>query len=343
MRVVILAGAEAFLRQMHAEALRLALVQARGGVDVFRFEGERAAVADVLDECRTIGLMGTHKLVIVDDAELFVRAADEDEPEAPPARRGPRAPSRRELLERYAAAPCEHATLVLRSASWRAGRLDELVREVGAVVECKTMSDADAARWARSRARAAHGVRLEEGVSQRLVEMVGADLGRLDGEVAKLALAAGPDGAVTQDLIDDLVGPSRDTLAWTIQSGMLTGDAALALSQLDAILGRSQRDMTIPATWACVDLARKLHAAGRAIRAGVPSFQVRSALKLWGDSERSVSQAAMRLDPHGAAGLLHECVLADAAQKSGLGRPRRTLERLVVRLTHAVAARPGSR
>jgi DNA polymerase III delta subunit len=84
-------------------------------------------------------------------------------------------------------------------------------------------------------------------------------------------------------------------------------------------------------TFACLDLARKLHAATEAHAAGHSPQQTAGALKLWGPSKDAVLSAARRLSRPRASQLLSEALAADAAQKSGLGDPIRSIERLVLR------------
>ena len=97
--MVVLIGKELFLRSQYTSMLRSALEQAHGEIETFQFGGDADSAA-VLDECRSFGLMAGHKLVIVDDADQFVRAET------------------RPMIERYAQNPSEQATLVLRSAKW---------------------------------------------------------------------------------------------------------------------------------------------------------------------------------------------------------------------------------
>jgi DNA polymerase III delta subunit len=107
-RILILHGKEAFLRSEYTRMLREMLEEARGEVQTIRFDGASGSLApaDVLDELRSPGLMPVCKLVIVEEAEQFIREAT------------------RPMFERYAAAPSEHGALVLRSETWRAGMLD---------------------------------------------------------------------------------------------------------------------------------------------------------------------------------------------------------------------------
>ena len=51
--------------RLHFEALRGALEAEHGEVDTIQFDGQKASLADVLDELRSLALLQRHKLVVV--------------------------------------------------------------------------------------------------------------------------------------------------------------------------------------------------------------------------------------------------------------------------------------
>lgn len=326
-RVVVLHGKEAFLRTEHTAALRQKLAEAHAEVDLVRFDGESAQASDVLDECRSFGLMAAHKLVVVEDADKLLNEAT------------------RPSFERYAHAPSDGATLVLRAQTWRKGNLDKAIEKVGVIVECDQADASTAARWCLRRCDKRHGATIDQRAAATLVERVGTDLSRLDRELEKLALAAGAGGTITPEHVSELVGRTREEEVWSIQAELLSGDSERTLAHLRAILDNAPRDAHVPVTFACTDLARKLHAASRGLRGGANPFQLAKDLRLWGPAKDAVLGLARRTEPSEARRLLEACVDADRAGKSGLGRPERTLERLAIRFASIVRgeALAGSR
>ncbi|RMH25957.1 MAG: DNA polymerase III subunit delta [Planctomycetota bacterium] len=310
-RVVVLHGKEAHLRDLHTEALKGALAERFGEFETVRFAGADAALADVLDECRSLGLMQQHRLVIVDEADRFVSA------------------DTRPALERYAQRPSDSATLLLRADTWRRGNLDKAVAEVGAVVKCEALSPADAAVWAHKRAQKRHGAEFEPAALAALIDRVGADLGRLDAEIAKLAamVDAGP---VTADLVRQSVGLTREEEVWVIQGRVLAGSAEPALAAVRESLGPSKQPPALVA-YALIDLARKLHTASALLRRGVPEMQVSRQAKIWGEAQRPILAAARRAQPADLASLLDDAVETDARCKTGRADPARALEALALR------------
>ncbi len=309
-RVVVLHGKEPHLRSLHTDALRQALEERFGEVERIRF-GAETALADILDECRSFGLMQQHKLVLVDDADKIVSA------ETRPA------------LERYAAGPTDSATLVLRADTWRPGNLDKAIAKVGAVVKCDALSPADAAVWAERRAYKRLGVKIDPAAVAALIERVGTDLGRLDAELAKLAAMAG-DEPITPALVRESVGMTREEEVWVIQSRLLERSAERAIGAVRDALGPSKQPEAL-VSFAVIDLARKLHASSRLLRSGAPEMQVARELKIWGESQRPILAAARRAEPGVLADLFDLAVETDAKSKSGRTDPALALETLAVR------------
>lgn len=313
MRIVVLHGKEAFLRSLRTADLRAALEAAHGAIEQARFDGASAQAADVLDECRSFGLMQQHKLVIVDDADEFVKEGT------------------RPLLERYAEAPAEHATLVLRADTWRPGKLDKLVEKVGAVVKCEPIGREQAIKWAVGRAAKRWQATLDPAAAELLVERLGADLGRIDSELAKLgAASAGPGGAIGVELVRELVGLTREDEVWPLQGVLVRGDAEAALQGLTQLVQVSRQDPYF-LSFVFIDLARKLHTTARLLRAGANPWQAAGKAKIWGEAKDAIVDAARRADPDALADLLDDAVESDARCKSGLADPMRSLEALAVR------------
>jgi DNA polymerase III subunit delta len=325
-RIAIIVGKEPFLHAEYTNQLRDALAKVHGEVDTIRFEGAQATVADVLDECRTFGLMQQHKLVIVDNAEQLIK---EDS---------------RPLMERYAESPVDGATLLLRAERWYPGKLDKIVEAGGGtIIKFEEIPPAMAASWAVKRCEKRHSAKLDPRAAELLVERVGTELGRLDTEVAKLALAAA-DGkgtpTITPELVAELVGLTREEEAWAVQQTLLSGDPVASVGHMRTILDTSRRDAHVPLSWACLDLARKLHAASRGIREGGNPWEIGNKLKLWPpDRKEAVLAAARRADPARLRELLRAAVQTDMRFKSGYGEPERALEVLALKFAETVGGR----
>ncbi len=328
--IAIFHGPERFLQLHHTQALRERLIAQHGEVAPFIF-GSGSAPVDILDECRALSLMQTHKLVIVDSADALLKSADDDADASAPAFRGTTTRSARELFEAYAASPDSSATLVLRAPTWRPGRLDKaVVASGGIVIKCEELRDDAAAAWAVERAPH-HKATLDRAAATRLVDAVGPDLARLDTELAKLSLVR-PDGQITTDVVRQFVGLSREEDFWEIQGSLLSGDAPRALGHLRELLDVSRHDPT-PLLFTYCDLARKLHGASAGLANRENPAAITGRLRLWGPAASTILEKARAVPPHAAASLLAEVVDGMVRQRSGLGDPEHILEALTLRFS----------
>jgi DNA polymerase III subunit delta len=308
-------GPEVFLRTLYTQQLKDALNKAHGNFDVLHFDGASAPAADVLDECRSFGLMAQHKLVIVDNADQFVKEAN------------------RPLVERYAENPSDGATLLLRADKWNKGKLDTMIEEVGAIIHCEQPREAEAQAWAITRCQKRYNAPLEKQAAAMLVERLGPDLGRIDSELAKLTTAAEEGKPVTPELVREFTGTTREDDAWSIQQVLFTGEPERAIRRLRDILDISG-ESNVPVSFAMMDLARKLHGVCAGLKSGMKPGELVRPFRFYGFIPDSIVEAARRCPSSVLAALLADCVAADVRQKSGLGEPGRTLEMNVLRFTH---------
>ncbi|MEM9167664.1 MAG: DNA polymerase III subunit delta [Planctomycetota bacterium] len=310
--IVVLHGKEAFLRLDYTQRLRALLLEAHGDIETVLFDGSRDPLADVLDECRSFGLMQQHKLVVVDQADQLVKA------------------DARPLMERYAAAPVESATLTLRCETWHRGKLDTQITSAGGIIiKCEAASPQQAYAWAMRRAPEAHGVELPRDAADLLIDRLGGDLGRIESELGKLAAASGGT-AITPELVAELVGMTREEEVWSIQAALLERNHEATLLRLRTILENTKGDQTVVTMFAAMDLCRKLHAACEGLSQGGSPDAIAKQLRLWGPSRDGILSAARRMQPRATAALLSMAVEADRRSKSGLGRADRLLERVAL-------------
>ena len=97
----------------------------------------------------------------------------------------------RATLEDYVARPKSTGVLVLEVRSWPSNtRLYKAIAEHGLSIDCSTPSPGEVLKWMRTWASEEHQATLEPAAAERLLEMFGPQMGRLDQEIAKLALMA---------------------------------------------------------------------------------------------------------------------------------------------------------
>ena len=321
MRVVLLSGSELMLKRQIMDQLRAALQKAYGQVQIVLFDGKTVPLAEVLDELRTFSLMQNHKLVIVDEADQFVNQQT------------------RPALERYTAAPLENATLVLRATGWRVGKLDKLIEKVGIKLKCDPLSVRQARQWLIKRSEKAYDCRLSLQTAEALVHRLGSDLGKLEGELGKLAVLAGASQRIDLNMVEQVAGRSSDQEAWAMQEAVLesllgTGPAASApaIARLHELVDLSgQPEMRVG--YFVTDLARRLYQASVMKRQSLPQQQIASELRLFGSRLEAFNRLMEHLDEARIASLFDHAIEADARSKSGFGTLTLNLECFCARLT----------
>src|SRR5215203_1372016 len=136
--VYALVGSDAF-----SQTQRLREIMAQLPPDAQRsdVDGERAELADVLDELRSFAMFGGGKVVVVRNGGDFITRF-------------------RDQLEEYVARPSDSATLVLRLDALPANqRIYKAIAKVGAIEDCNPPKDLK--RWIVQHGKAAHKVAVE--------------------------------------------------------------------------------------------------------------------------------------------------------------------------------------
>jgi DNA polymerase III delta subunit len=331
--VLLTTGPERFLALAETDRIREAMVREHGEVATFTFDGASCSAAEVLDELRSMGLMASAKMVIVENAEQMLK--EKEDGESAPVR-GVARKSNRELMTEYAAQPERSSVLMLRAGGkWNKGKLDTAIVEGGGVIiDCQPPGPAEAERWCLTRART-HKTELDPAGAKMLVEKIGCELGRLDSELEKLAIAAAGRGEpkVSASLVSEMVGFSREEESiFALQRFLLQGDPEVALRQVRQMIEVS-RETPASLMVAMVDLARKIDGASRGLAARESEGVVGARLKLWGSSQAAILGAGRRLKPVDTAALLGAAVEGDARIKSGRGEPEHIVEALTLRFT----------
>jgi DNA polymerase-3 subunit delta len=184
-----------------------------------------------------------------------------------------------------------------------------------------------------------HGLVLGRDATDRLVDLVGWEIGILDQELAKLVLFAEPDQPVSEELVQRVVGGWRTRTIWEMIDAAADGDAATAMSQLDQLLqaGETSQGLFGLISWSL----RRFAAAVRIAESGEASGS---------SAERVLTEAGFRNWPRPGtlaraerqwrqigkkrAGMLYRWLLeTDLALKGSHGsRARWALELLILRL-----------
>jgi DNA polymerase-3 subunit delta len=111
----------------------------------------------------------------------------------------------------------------------------KVLLEVCTIVEFPPLRDAEAKAWAKSRLKELK-VSADDQVLSELIRLIGTDVQTLANELEKLASAAAPINRITLDLVDELIGRSRELSNFELGDHLLAGNRKKALETLHRLL-----------------------------------------------------------------------------------------------------------
>jgi DNA polymerase III delta subunit len=307
--VYALVGADPFLQLQ-----RLAQIQRELGTDVQRsdFDGETAALADVLDDLRSFAMFASAKLVVVRNADEFISKY-------------------REQLEEFLQDRPLSGTLVLRVASLPGNqRIAKLIAKVGSCEKCEP--PADLRRWIVDHARAAHKITVAPDAAAMLADHIGADLGKLDNDLAKLALQV-DSGKVSADDVHG-VAFQREQEMWDMTNELACGRPQEALRRWRRMCQLDSSAEFRAVVWLTMWLDDlRLALAGKQ---GKVAWKYRDRLPL-------LVRTAQQLGPAGVARAIDALADTDRRTKSGFGDASGNVERFILSFAPASPATTTSR
>lgn len=107
--------------------------------------------------------------------------------------------------------------------------------DVCAVVDFSSPKDVEVKSWARTRLKELK-ITADDQVLSEIIRLVGTDVQTLYNELDKLASAAAGTGRITPDLVDQLIGRSRELSNFELGDHLLAGNRKRALETLHRLL-----------------------------------------------------------------------------------------------------------
>ena len=314
--VYAIVGQDRFLRRAALTPVLRDLGDGADSLGPTRVDGAETELADVLDEVRTLSLLGDRRIVIVDDADSFIS-------------------DNRKQLEKYCSSPSETSALILICNSLpRNQRLYKIINQHGRVIVCEAPKPWAIAGWISSRARETYGKRVSAPCATALREHTGDSLGALDSELAKLAAFVGSRAEITPADVDALVGQHREEKVFAVMDAMSAGDTGKALERWEQVWAT---DRAAPGR-AIAGLAwgvRQLFEARRDMDKGVPVAAL--AKRMHTNDTAALQRRLKRVSIQRLENQLSDLCAADHAVKVGLSTVNIAVEKFIV--THSRRSR----
>lgn len=333
-----LVGDDRFLKRLVLEHLRSSPDVDDDGA---QFDGRKAEWRDIADELSTRSLFGSGgtRLVVMDGADEFVSR-------------------HRPQLEALTEGPPSTGCLVLDLKTLASNtRLFKSIDSHGIIVDCKppqikrgkstSVDETRIRKWIVSWGQSTHQVQLKGGAEEELLELVGIDLGRLDQELAKLALFVDADGAVTIELVRRIVGGWKTKTSWELIDAALDGNAAEAMLQLERLLQAGEAPQMIAGAlvWSLrrfADAAQLvLEAEQEGRRISLPMALEQAGVRKWPKGALQRAERQLRqLGRHRAGQLYQQLLELDLSLKGSHAAPQRSrwaLEKFILSLSRQAA------
>ncbi len=296
----LLHGAEEFLRDA---AARRITEEALRGASLREFNEATFSLASVdvqqaIANAEQLPMMAERRVVRITD---FGKLKEADEG----------------ALLRYLARPAETSVVIFIADDLdKRRKLSKTLLGACASVEFAPLTDGELSTWARDHLKKLKA-EADERTLRQIVALVGSKVRRLTNELNKLATAALPSGRVTMELVDTLVGRSRELTNFELTDRLIARDRQGALQTLHRLLDDEAEPLMlvglIANNYHRLALAKELMASGK------PKEEVFRLVPMPFNKREDFLATARRTDPADLAGRLIRIAATDLALKTSLG------------------------
>jgi DNA polymerase III subunit delta len=295
-------------------------------------DADKAVIADVLDELRTLPFFTKRKVVALRNADKFISAkGEDDEQDKQDGGNAPAGSSNREILERYFENPSPSGILVMTVSKWASNtRLAKKLPSIGLLVEVKSPKGQDLTHRLIDYARDAHSKSLDYRTAGLLIELAGESLTRLYTEIDKLATYAATEKAITTAHVESLIGHNREFDAFEVIESCLQRKTGPAIERLRKMFAedKSAEYTTIGAFAYHI---RRLFTAKKMLDEGCSQYEIVGKARIFYNKDEHFA-LLKRLTLNQIGDQLKILAQTDYAIKRGQAQPRIAIEQFVLQL-----------
>jgi DNA polymerase III subunit delta len=312
--VYFLLGPESYLRDQAVraiadEALRETLLREFNDSTFSLKSGDaRAAIA----AAEQLPMMSPRRVVTIRDFSKLNEAAEE-------------------ILLAYINRPVETSVVIFNTDDIDKRKKFTKKLMSGAAFEFASLNNAELSAWART-----HLAELKAdaapAVVSRIVELVGSNVRSLANELNKLAAAALPSINITVDLVEELVGRSRELMNWELTDHMLSRNRSRAVKTLQHLLDDGAPPVMLIGLIAST--YRRMALAHALFSKGAPPKEIFRQVPMPPFKQSSYLQMLNRVDGRKLAQQMVRIAEADLGIKTSKATPRMQVELLVTELTN---------
>lgn len=215
----LLLGSEVYLRRVASQAITEAALSRT----LLREFNESAfsllsdPVQSAIAAAEQLPMMSDMRVVRIRD---FAKLRDADE----------------EVLIRYLNNPAPSTVMIFIADDLdKRKKSTKVLLDVCTVVEFPPLKDAEAKTWSKTRLKELK-ITADDQVLSEIIRLVGTDVQTLSNELDKLASAAANTGRITPELVDELIGRSRELSNFELGDHLMAGNRKRALETLHRLL-----------------------------------------------------------------------------------------------------------
>jgi DNA polymerase-3 subunit delta len=310
----LLFGEESYLRDRAARAISDV---ALGDAPLREFNETSYSLLSVdvqqaIATAEQLPMMASRRVVRVSD---FARLREADE----------------EALARYVQRPAESSVVIFVADELdKRRKLSKMLLDACTSVEFAPLSDTELAVWARGRLKELKA-ETDERTLHQIIALVGSSVRMLSNELDKLATAALPTGFITMEMVEALVGRSRELSNFELTDHLITRNRKRALQTLERLLDDGAEPLMliglIASNYHRLALAKEL------MSRGAPNQEVFRLVAMPYSKREEFLATARRSDSAALARSLKRIADADLAIKTSRATPRLQLVLLVCELS----------
>ena len=215
----LLFGAESFLRDLAARAIADASLKDASlrEFNEASFSLTNTDVQQAIAAAEQLPMMAARRVVSIRD---FGKLREADE----------------EALMRYLARPVESSVVIFIADELdKRRKLSKTLLDACSSIEFAPLSDTELAEWAKKRLKDLK-VQTDDRTLHQVVALVGSDVRTLSNELEKLATTALDSGLITMEMVDTLVGRSRELSNFELADHLIARNRKRALQTLQRLL-----------------------------------------------------------------------------------------------------------
>jgi DNA polymerase-3 subunit delta len=309
----LLFGVETYLRDLAARAIKdVSLKDASlREFNEANFSLTNTDVQQAIASAEQLPMMSPRRVVIIRD---FTKLREADE----------------EALMRYVARPVESSVVIFIADELdKRRKLSKSLMDVCQSVEFASLTDTELADWAKKRLKELKS-QVEERTLHQIVALAGSDVRTLSNELEKLATAALGNGLITMEMVDTLVGRSRELSNFELADHLVARNRKRALLTLQRLLDDGAEPVMLIGLIA--SNYHRLALAKEMMSRGAPNQEVYRQIGIFGRNREEFLATARRSDASQLSRSIERIAAADLAIKTSQATPRLQLELLICEL-----------